>query len=179
MDRLFKDLVKLLLKKYNYDISYNSENKISGKYLDRDIKLLIKHESPVCFDVGANIGQTINFLRDIFTSPQIYSFEPSSESFGFLQSQNYPFNVHINQIALEDSNSEKKFTNYEGSTLSSFLAFDNNLGNPFKDIKVKNKEIVVTRTLDWFVEENNISKIDGSSEYKGIRKINEKDKPVI
>jgi FkbM family methyltransferase len=42
---------------------------------------LVGKEDPVVFDVGANEGQTIDRIREVFSKPRIYAFEPSPATF--------------------------------------------------------------------------------------------------
>jgi len=110
--------------------------------------------------VGANEGQTIELFRGIFENPRIYAFEPSSQAFRKLLSQGHGPQVSLHNFALGQRNGEEEFINYENSCLSSFLPLDANKDNPFRALKVKNKEAVDVRTIDWFARENQITKID-------------------
>src|SRR5262245_4360088 len=62
---------------------------------------LSPNTSPIIFDVGANIGQTIRGLRAAFPSSIIHAFEPSVEVFRELQTNVTGVkNVHLNNFAI-------------------------------------------------------------------------------
>ena len=51
-----------------------------------DVKLLIqKYEFDIIFDVGANIGQTVLLMADLFSFARFFTFEPVALSFGQLK----------------------------------------------------------------------------------------------
>jgi FkbM family methyltransferase len=59
---------------------------VGGVDLLHDARTLLDGvESPVLFDVGANLGQTTQAMLEAFRSPQIYAFEPSPQTFASLQ----------------------------------------------------------------------------------------------
>jgi len=66
-----------------------------------DIKGIIgSNLSPVIFDVGANVGQTIDALRKLFPSPTIHAFEPGRAAFDkLLQTHSKMPRVHLNNLA--------------------------------------------------------------------------------
>jgi len=155
-----KKLIKKILFHYNYRIGRIQEGIISGFDLFHDLQVLVKIKNPVCFDIGANKGQTIEKFRSAFTNPTIYSFEPSTKTFEALsQNCSYP-NIHLFNIALGEEDSEKVFYNYENDELSSLLELEISDENYFKDTKVSRTETVTVKTLDTFAKENTIQKID-------------------
>jgi FkbM family methyltransferase len=158
--RVVKDTVRDLLAQCGYVLVRSSNSQLSGFNFARDVRLLVKSEAPVCFDVGANLGQTINLVQRAFRDPRIYAFEPSTESFSKLEQERFGPRVSLFNLALGERNSQQEFTNYENSELSSFLALDEHPENRFRGIKVRTKELVQIRTIDWFVEQNQIDKID-------------------
>jgi FkbM family methyltransferase len=155
-----KELVKFVLRRSNFWLIYSQKNKISGCNLFKDLKSLLKSESPICFDVGANEGQTIKLLQEIFKSPRIHAFEPSSEVFRKLQSRRYSSEVFLHHFALGRQNSQEEFLNYEDSRLSSFFRLSTAEENQFGHFKIKRKESVEIKTIDWFLKQNDIAKID-------------------
>ena len=60
------------------------------------IKNVVKKEDPICFDVGAHIGESVVFFNKLFNNPLIYSFEPSPKSFEILKNNNYKNNICFN-----------------------------------------------------------------------------------
>src|SRR4051812_18212186 len=74
MTQHLKSVMRPLIRRMGYDIRRFG----LGQDAYLDIKGLIgSNLSPVIFDVGANVGQTIDALRETFPRPTIHAFEPS------------------------------------------------------------------------------------------------------
>ena len=160
MQESLKEIVKYFLRRSNFWLIYSQKNKVSGCNLFKDLKSLLKSESPVCFDVGANEGQTIKLLQEVFRSPRIYAFEPSSEVFTKLRSRRYRSDVFLYNFALGRQNSQEEFINYEDSRLSSFFPLSTDEESQFGHLKIKAKESVEIKTIDWFLTRYQINEID-------------------
>ena len=158
--RYLKDAAKGILRAQHYRIVYAPTGPIAGLNLIDDLRQIIESPKPVCFDVGANEGQTIELLEKTFAEPKIYSFEPAKETFGRLKRQKFRSEVILKDLALGSANGRMTFNNYEDSCLSSFLELDGNLENRFRGVQIKNREIVEVRTIDSVVEEYGIERID-------------------
>jgi FkbM family methyltransferase len=105
----------------------------------------------ICFDVGANIGYYSLLFASLAHRGKVYAFEPVPLCYQFLM-----LNVHINNfknvnaynIALGQEKKKQKFFIASDSAFSSL-------------IKPSNKPIdIEMNTLDNFVNENGINKID-------------------
>ena len=160
MTSIIKNTVQRILQTLDYRVAYAPSGQIAGLSFHEDIKVLVHGVSPVCFDIGANEGQTIKVFKEVFKDCTIHAFEPSTESFKRLQEQKFGSKITLHKFALGQKNSQEEFYNLEDSCLSSFLPLDRNQRNRFRDTKVLNKELVEVRTVDWFVQQNNIKKID-------------------
>jgi FkbM family methyltransferase len=160
MFNLVKDSVNDVLRTVGYRVVSAPKDKACGFNFSEDIRKLVVDEAPICFDIGANKGQTINLFKKAFKSPVIHSFEPSKDSFEALKSNDYGSQVSLYNFAMGSQNIDQEFINYEDPLLSSFLPLDQNLKNDFRTTKVKNTELVSVKTIDWFVSQNGISKID-------------------
>ena len=160
MQESLKEIVKYFLRRSNFWLIYSQKNKVSGCNLFKDLKSLLKSESPICFDVGANEGQTIKLLQEVFRSPRIYAFEPSSEVFTKLRSRKYRSDVFLYNFALGRQNSQEEFINYEDSRLSSFFPLSTDEESQFGHLKIKAKESVEIKTIDWFLTRYQINEID-------------------
>lgn len=152
--------VKNRLRKHGLHIARIPRNGVRGVSLEEDLRTLIPESSPTCFDVGANKGQTIELFRTVFSHPNIYAFEPSSQTFGELSNKKFGDGVKLFNIALGDTNKTADFINYEWSTLSSFFELQKCEGNPFHAIDQRVLETVAVRTVDWIVAEERIANID-------------------
>lgn len=157
---LLKSIVNRILGQFNYEIRRVKPGKLNGWNLQTDLKTLIKSENPICFDVGANEGQTISLLQNLFSKPTIHAFEPSSTVFRSLELKKHNPEVFLHNFALGDSTSEKEFTNYESSVLSSFFDLEDCQENRFRNVSKISNEMVHVKMVDDFVETNHIKKID-------------------
>jgi FkbM family methyltransferase len=160
MNSAFFTFIKYQLSKVGLHIARIPRNGVHGVSLQRDLRVLISGSTPTFFDVGANVGQTIELLKTIFPASTIYSFEPSSETFRILSSKVSGANIRLLNIALGDTNKTANFINYESSTLSSFFELQRCERNPFHDVQQKKPESVAVRTVDGIVEEECLSQID-------------------
>lgn len=155
-----KRIIKNIFRKYNYEIVHNPPEKVNGIRFEQDLKHLIPKENPLIMDVGANRGQSIALFQKIFSKAEIHAFEPSTEIFNFLTQKRFGPSIHLYNFGLGEHITEKEFINYQKSGFSSFLEINRNVNNKFSYIPVKEKEIVDLKTIDWFVEENDIQQID-------------------
>lgn len=125
---------------------------------------LTNNKNPVIFDVGAYIGKVSDKYLDLFKSPQIYCFEPYFFSFKKLNDHFKDLNnVKCYNIGFGDKKEKKKFYINNGHFTNSFLP-THKLSNKVwgcEDYLTTNDvvELEVT-TIDDFVKENNISRID-------------------
>ena len=112
--------------------------------------------SPLILDVGGHIGDSIKLFKAAFPLSIIHSFEPNHESFGKLI-ENTPADdgtVRWN-FALGASPGKKTLFQNESTGMSSFLE----LGE-FGWGKIENESLVELRTIDSFVAEQRIARID-------------------
>lgn len=113
---------------------------------------LATEESPVVFDVGANIGQSVDSFRNTFTTPTIYSFEPSPSTYETLKAhcKDLP-GVSTWNRGVGSTNSTMTLTENEYSVMSSFLPPSTSAwGNV-----VRSTEVQVV-TLDSFASDHGI-----------------------
>lgn len=92
-----------------YGIRHSQDRYWAGAYLD--IRSFISPNSaPVIFDVGANVGQTMDALRQIFARPTIHAFEPDKGAFdNLLQTHSKLPHVSLNNLALGSKPGRKIF----------------------------------------------------------------------
>lgn len=121
----------------------------------------IKHiHNPIILDVGANIGTISLWLSKICKLGHIYSFEPQRQIFYQLAGNiaiNNLYNIDAFNYMVSDQMGTFKtkepnyFTNYDFGTFS-FIE---------KKVDVTDKDLIVPCiTLDWFVENFEIPKVD-------------------
>ncbi len=153
-----RKFINVCLKPYNYRV--DKVNNFSGVNLFKDLQKLIKKDAPICLDVGANIGQTIDSLQKAFRKPSIYAFEPSNKTFQILKTKEFSTQVFLYNKALGKEKESREFINYNNSVLSSFLPMDSDEENRFREVGVNNKEVVEIETIDRFLKNENIKEVD-------------------
>ncbi|HWA35372.1 MAG TPA: FkbM family methyltransferase [Cyclobacteriaceae bacterium] len=156
---LFARLHRLSLKGMNYGRASDYMNNGEEIVLKR-IRRLIKTESPVLFDVGANKGE---FTRRVIATWgahdfTLYAFEPSAKTFDMLKAALPPSPaVHLFNFGLgERKESVELFYDTAGSGLASVYPRDLS----FRSIDFSAHEAISLTTLDSFCEENGIRMID-------------------
>ncbi|MEI8388889.1 MAG: FkbM family methyltransferase [bacterium] len=119
----------------------------------------------VVFDCGANDGDTsVKFLNHFPKIEKIYAFEPLYKMFAkkpFSTTISNSDKIEMFEYALWDS---KKTIQLKNQGFGSHLIFDNNRENnsknKFKDIETELYHSVQTISIDEFMRENNINKLD-------------------
>jgi len=160
MKSFLKKLVNGCLSPFNLKMVRARNNNFSGISLFDDLTQIFNKDSPVCLDVGANKGQTIESLLKVFSKPMIHAFEPSAKTFQILQSKKFCDQVFLHNYALGKVRQKREFYNYENSCLSSFLPLDSNEENRYRSVAIDNKEIVEVDTVDRFLQQFNFNEID-------------------
>lgn len=136
----------------NYDTIINNTD------FHHILKRKIEKDEPICcFDVGANIGQTAKKMSRYFPSATIYCFEPVNQTY-----QSLTENVKDDQgiktfnFALGTGKGEMEiflFPNSQWNSLSAPVSERaKKTGGPSQTVRVE--------TIDNFVKQNNIKKID-------------------
>lgn len=161
----------IILKKNSYHSFKTAFNK-NFKHFEHLYKKLIKIENPIIFDVGANLGQSINLFKKHFPTSTIHSFEPIYECFNKMKSEfSDDNNINIYNFAVGNKIEKKSFNVYENSGHSSFFEKNKNSywwtrhnQNHIKErnrFKLEEKKIdVEVITLDSFCEKYKIKNID-------------------
>lgn len=127
-------------------------------------------KNPIIFDVGANNGETIEKYCKIFENPTIHSFEPNKNSYEKTKSKFFnKKNIFVNNLGLGEKKEEKEFNITAKSSNSSFININPNTKwlrkrseqhNTSMKGYVVEKKMVQIDTLDHYVSENQIHKID-------------------
>lgn len=108
------------------------------------------------FDIGANEGQTVKWIKHHQPLAHIYSFEPVADTFEKLKQQvsNYR-HCRVEQLAMGEAPGEKKIKLF--SDYSVLNSLNEKAMNNDADAK---EEIIVINTLDNYCQKNKINKID-------------------
>ena len=165
-------MIKQKLKKIINFLGYNI-NKVNKEIVNENLDEIMKRFSPpnpVIFDVGANVGQSIDRFKKTFKNPIIHSFEPINSEFKTIHNKfGKQENIILNNIALGDKQETKKLNITAGTGNSSFnkinpgtkwLQTRSKQYNTSENTYVTKIEDVKIETLDNYCKQNSIDKID-------------------
>jgi len=119
-----------------------------GRDLINDLKNLLG-EPKIMFDVGANVGQTVDNWSNVFNAPKIYSFEPVRRLFETLHAD-YGDLASCHHLGVGDENKEITINYGKHDVSHSFIKSDEGRGG----------EQVNVVTLDDFCREHSVDHID-------------------
>jgi len=155
-----KRLVRSQLKNHGRHLIYVPRNEPAGLELDHDLPLIVTAGRPVIFDVGANVGQSIDLFSRLFPRSSIYAFEPAADCFALLNEKYTNERVRLFQVALSSSDGTREFFCYQRSVLNSLLPLDTHPANPFANMEMINRTVVTTRAVDSIIRDVGVSQID-------------------
>jgi FkbM family methyltransferase len=135
------------------------------------LKHLIRSDTPIIVDVGANVGQTLSRLKRIFPLAHMHCIEPVPEHYNeLIEIAKYYDDAYTYNTALGDKDEIREFNvNQHQPMLSSFYELNENskdsiaINNPEESHGnfLDNEKISVqSKTLDTWATENNITRID-------------------
>ena len=153
-----KKLIQTLLNFFGYAAIKNKNFKKIYRTLDDTIITLITRDNPLIFDVGAHEGESIKRFKKIFKKPSIHSFEPQSRCFKELQKLKDE-NIILNNFGFGNKREDKIINIYNDDASSSILKLSEK-SNFNKKLKVIGVEKIKIDTLDNYVKDNNIGRID-------------------
>ena len=157
MKKHIRILIERLFERFNH-IILNREIMSLGIDLKRDIALNTALSSiKTVFDVGANIGDSSLFYREIFKSTKVFSFEPISSTFEIMQKKvKHDNNIITHKIGFSDVKGKFKVFLQSNNGLNSL---NDKINVPQENMNTEEETITVS-TIDEFCLENNISSID-------------------
>ncbi len=152
-----KALVQPMLNRLGYDIRRLSSERDLGLDPFRDMRRLsARRRQLVVFDVGANVGQSVNRFRETLDDPIIHSFEPEPTTFSELRRRKGGVpGIHLNNFALGSSRGMAELNQNTNSDMSSIL-------QPGTDSwgTIDGKTSVEVRTLDEYCDDHGVTHID-------------------
>jgi FkbM family methyltransferase len=120
------------------------------------VKLCTNKTSPVLFDVGANVGQTVDLFRRYFAKPVVHSFEPSRGTFTELRKNvGHLPDVYVNNFGLGSRREQRAFVENSETVMSSFLE-----PGPDGWGKVTDRPVMEVRTLDDYCADRGVGRVD-------------------
>lgn len=145
----------------NYSINFTDqiqEMVYFGTYERQELSFLRNYvkKNWICLDIGANIGfYTLNLSKLVGESGKVYALEPSESNFKKLEE-----NIKINELN-NCVTSKLALSSEIGDSIFSVSPSQNSGWGRLGKWKSSQSEIVVNvSTLDQFVEDRNISRID-------------------
>jgi FkbM family methyltransferase len=130
-------------------------NKGVGQDAFADMRRFCRAARPVIFDVGANVGQSIELFRKTFARPVIHSFEPGAAFEVLTRRFSASGDLYLNNVALGATAGSRLFIENELTNMSSFL-------EPGSDCwgEIKRTYEVTVSTVDDYCDEKGIDRID-------------------
>jgi FkbM family methyltransferase len=162
MGSILKNLVRSSLRRMGYVIVRRSEevgvrrSEQVGRDAYLDISRIVASKSPVIFDVGANVGQTIDEMTNVFPSLMIHAFEPGKAAFdSLLQTHSKLPCVRLNNLALGSKPERQIFFENSFTEMSSFLPL-----GPDGWGQISNQRKIEVSTVDSYCMQHEIPFID-------------------
>lgn len=150
-----KSLVKSLFHKVGYEVSLYRPLYFGESPMSDIEKLIHKGKRQILFDVGGNVGQTVEAFQDILPEADIHSFEPSDAAFPTLEERHGANKkIFLNKVAIGSKIETKLFFENSQSVMSSFLP----LGEDGWGKVVTKKKLNII-SLDAYCQRKNIGYI--------------------
>jgi FkbM family methyltransferase len=162
---------------------YPSNQERTAEYLEnfnreKTLKFLLSEEHPIIFDVGANIGTSLDEFKDWWPGSIVHCFEPQEECWDSLDKKAKKYNnAFINKYAV--GNNHNQLSTFYSHDLSSGISGFNKVNLKSKDSlylnKIKNSK---SESLQLYEDSLNherkikINRLDEYTQSKNIEKIN-------
>ena len=125
--------------------------------------LFTRRDSPIIFDIGANVGQSAIKYSHLFPKAQIFSFEPFTESFAELEKIKSD-RIKVFNFGFSSHEGTERFFSNRKSVTNSLLATNEKLTEELYGPNDPCKNMIETfckfQTLDQFCEQHEIEIID-------------------
>ena len=163
--------------------NYLSNQERTSEYLEKfnrekTLKILLNEKNPIIFDVGANIGTSLDEFKEWWPGSSVHCFEPQKECWDSLDEKALKYkNSFINKYAV--GNNHKKLSTFYSHDISSGISGFNKVNLQSEDSlyleKVKKSK---SNSLEKYEETINhertveIHRLDEYLKSKEIEKIN-------
>jgi FkbM family methyltransferase len=147
----FKNIIRSAAARLGYEIRRQPVDAFT------DMRRFVPADAtPVIFDIGANVGQSVKRFKTAFPASVIHSFEPGGETFARLRANVADEeNVFLWPCAVGSAVGEQLFQENVESDMSSFLELSKAGWGA-----VKKREKVAVTTVDQFLADHSIAEID-------------------
>jgi len=154
---LNKAIYNLVVK--GIGINNYESDKLSGEKNLLD-KILTYYKNPVIFDVGANVGNYSESIKQLSANAILFSFEPHPKIYSVLLKNSQKNNYKAYNLALGKEESKLMLYDYESNKEGTeHASLFKETFEKFYEEKVISYEVDVIN-LDKFVKENNLEKIN-------------------
>lgn len=157
---LLSSILRKFLKRRSRRIVAVIPGDPTGVDLAEDLPMLVTRSKPVIFDVGANVGQSIELFRGLFQDAIIHSFEPSPDCLAALAQKKWDARITIHPMALGSKSEENVLHRYEISVLNSILPLERESDHQFSEVQEVGRTTVQTDTLDNVARTLGVDSID-------------------
>jgi FkbM family methyltransferase len=163
MKQILRHTIRSTLALFDYDLRkfprHHANSWLDQKRVFKDKKVT------TIFDVGANIGQSVQPYKDLFSESHIYCFEPSEGAFtGLSNAFSEDSTVSLFPLAVSHMSGESSYFHIDGDSknvLNSLLPFSEKSGEYYKTAQSqKASNSVKTVKLDDFCDERDLKHIN-------------------
>ncbi len=123
----------------------------------------VSKESPVIFDLGANVGQTTERYLEHWPAARLISFEPGDAAFRELTNRfRGNSQVRTEKLAVAETDGQATYYVNQGSTTNSLLPISDQSHHYMAPRKTRNisQTAVPTVSLDSYCQKQNLTQID-------------------
>jgi FkbM family methyltransferase len=123
-------------------------------------------DSPIVFDVGANVGEYALLAQQELPAATILAFEPAAATYQRLSTRlaghNGRTHLRAYNVAFSDSEQARELFSYtvEGDDVSLLASVDRRLPTQTLRVEVEHSEQIQVRTIDRFCSAEGIQRID-------------------
>lgn len=155
-----KTLIKSLFRLFGFDLVRNRAISIEALESVQSFLVALKlRPGAVCFDVGANTGQTIDAFLSGAGDRGVHAFEPSEEPFAELQGK-YGSDPRVHLVKAGVSSRAGTEVIYVNASSKLNSLHKTNQESEFKQGEVVGEETIELVTLDAYCSENGIDFVD-------------------
>jgi FkbM family methyltransferase len=163
LQRLWSRLHTLTIFGMNYGGGAAIESSGEVYVLAHAVKdALMKVDSPVVFDVGANVGEYSLQVRRYLSRAVIYAFEPAKLTYeALVQRQAQVEGIKLYNVGFSDSEKTAELYSYtvEGQESSPLASIDQRRSTQVLDVQAYSHESIQVMTIDHFCEREGIDHI--------------------
>ena len=161
--------------------NYMTNQERTEEYLEnfnreKTLKLLINKKNPIIFDVGANIGTSLDEFKEWWPDSSVHCFEPQKECWESLDKKSTQYsNSYINKYAV--GNNHNKLTTFYSHDISSGISGFNRVNLNSRDSlyldEVKKSNSTSLEQYEDSLNHERVVEINRLDEYIKSKKIKE------